>query len=126
MSDVGSSIMAERLAGVTQGIALLGNAIPTGAILVVILKATRTRERSNLSMRMQKRRFTSLTNAVSKKVEKHAYSAAFLAMYYNFVRIHKVLPTSPVMAANVTRRLFEIGDLVSEVVRATKGTRPNG
>jgi hypothetical protein len=34
------------------------------------------------------------------------------AMYYNFVRIHKTLRTTPAMAANVTKRLWEIGDVV--------------
>jgi glycerol uptake facilitator-like aquaporin len=34
---VGSGIMAEKLAGGNQAIALLGNTIPTGAILVVII-----------------------------------------------------------------------------------------
>jgi glycerol uptake facilitator-like aquaporin len=34
---VGSGIMAERLAGGNQAIALLGNTIPTGSILVVII-----------------------------------------------------------------------------------------
>jgi glycerol uptake facilitator-like aquaporin len=34
---VGSGIMAQRLAGGNQAIALLGNTIPTGAILVVII-----------------------------------------------------------------------------------------
>ena len=34
---VGSGIMAERLAGGNQAIALLGNMIPTGAILIVII-----------------------------------------------------------------------------------------
>jgi glycerol uptake facilitator-like aquaporin len=34
---VGSGIMAERLAGGNQAVALLGNTIPTGAILVVIV-----------------------------------------------------------------------------------------
>jgi len=34
---VGSGIMAERLAGGIQAIALLGNTIPTGAILVVLI-----------------------------------------------------------------------------------------
>ncbi len=34
---VGSGIMAERLAGGNDAIALLGNTIPTGAILVVII-----------------------------------------------------------------------------------------
>jgi glycerol uptake facilitator-like aquaporin len=34
---IGSGIMAERLAGGNQAIALLGNTIPTGAILIVII-----------------------------------------------------------------------------------------
>src|SRR5258708_8934238 len=34
---VGSGIMAARLAGGNQAIALLGNTVPTGAILVVII-----------------------------------------------------------------------------------------
>jgi glycerol uptake facilitator-like aquaporin len=38
---VGSGIMAERLAGGNQAIALLGNTIPTGAILVVIITVLR-------------------------------------------------------------------------------------
>jgi hypothetical protein len=37
---------------------------------------------------------------------------ALFAMYYNFVRIHKTLRTTPAMAANVTKRLWEIGDIV--------------
>lgn len=34
---VGSGIMGERLAGGNQGLALLGNTLPTGAILVVLI-----------------------------------------------------------------------------------------
>ena len=34
---IGSGIMAERLAGGNTAIALLGNTIPTGAILVVLI-----------------------------------------------------------------------------------------
>ena len=69
-------------------------------------------ERSNLNIRMHTRRFTRLTNAFSKKVENHAHSVALFAMYYNFVRIHKTLRTTPAMAAKVTERLWEIGDIV--------------
>jgi hypothetical protein len=61
---------------------------------------------------MHNRRFTRLTNAFSKKVENHAHSVALFAMYHNFVRIHKTLRTTPAMAANVTKRLWEIGDIV--------------
>jgi IS1 family transposase len=70
-------------------------------------------ERSNLNVRMHTRRFTRLTNAFSKKVENHAHSVALFAMYYNFVRIHKTLRTTPAMAAGVTKRLWEIGDIVN-------------
>jgi hypothetical protein len=53
-----------------------------------------------------------LTNAFSKKIENHAHSVALFAMYYNFVRIHKTLRVTPAMAAGVTDRLWEIGDIV--------------
>src|SRR6266478_1613527 len=66
----------------------------------------------NLSVRMHTRRFTRLTNGFSKKVENHAHSVALFAMYYNYVRIHKTLRTTPAMAAKVTERLWEIGDIV--------------
>ena len=69
-------------------------------------------ERSNLNVRMHTRRFTRLTNAFSKKIENHAHSVALFAMYYNFVRVHKTLRMSPAMAANLTKRLWEIGDIV--------------
>ena len=69
-------------------------------------------ERSNLTIRMHTRRFTRLTNAFSKKVENHAHSVALFAMYYNFVKLHRTLRTTPAMAAGVTRRLWEIGDIV--------------
>src|SRR6266567_56477 len=69
-------------------------------------------ERQNLNLRMHTRRFTRLTNAFSKKVENHAHSVALFAMYYNFIRIHKTLRTTPAMAAGVTKRLWEIGDVV--------------
>jgi IS1 family transposase len=78
-------------------------------------------ERQNLTMRMHTRRFTRLTNAFSKKIENHAHSVALFAMYYNFVRIHKTLRTTPAMAANVTKRLWEIGDIV-DVLEAWENT----
>jgi hypothetical protein len=78
-------------------------------------------ERSNLNVQMHTRRFTRLTNAFSKKVENHAHSVALFAMNYNFVRIDKTLRTTPAMAANVTKRLWEIGDIV-DVLEAWENT----
>lgn len=69
-------------------------------------------ERSNLTIRMHTRRFTRLTNAFSKKIENHACAVALHCMYYNFVRIHKTLKFTPAMAAGVTNRLWEIGDMI--------------
>src|SRR2546421_9619890 len=79
-------------------------------------------ERSNLNVRMHTLRFTRLTNAFSKKIENHAHSVALFAMYYNFVRIHKTLRTTPAMATKVIKRLWEIGDIV-EVLEAWEASR---
>ncbi|MGH6811623.1 MAG: IS1 family transposase [Methylocella sp.] len=82
-------------------------------------------ERSNLTIRMHTRRFTRLTNAFSKKVENHAHAVALHMMYYNFVRIHSALRTTPAMAAGVTKRLWEVSDIV-EVLEAWEARRDYG
>jgi IS1 family transposase len=84
-------------------------------------------ERSNLTMRMHMRRFTRLTNGFSKKVENHAYAVALHMMYYNFVKLHSKLRTSPAMAAGVSSRLWEIGDIVALVeAEEAKADRTRG
>jgi IS1 family transposase len=72
-------------------------------------------ERQNLTMRMSIRRFTRLTNAFSKKIEKHALSVALHYMHYNFARIHKTLRVSPAMAAGVTDKLWSVADIVAMI-----------
>jgi len=69
-------------------------------------------ERNNLNIRMHSRRMTRLTNAFSKKIENHAHAMALHFLYYNFVRIHQTLKVSPAMAAGVTKRLWEMKDVV--------------
>ncbi len=69
-------------------------------------------ERSNLTMRMNMRRFTRLTNAFSKKIENHVHAVSLHFMYYNFCRIHQSLRVTPAMAAGVTDRLFDVADIV--------------
>jgi IS1 family transposase len=69
-------------------------------------------ERNNLNVRMHSRRMTRLTNAFSKKVDNHMHAMALHFMYYNFVRIHKTLRTTPAMAAGVSKRLWEMSDIV--------------
>jgi len=70
-------------------------------------------ERQNLTMRMSMRRFTRLTNAHSKKIENHIHAISLHYMHYNFVRQHQTLRCSPAMAADVTRKLWSIEDILN-------------
>ena len=63
-------------------------------------------ERQNLTMRMQMRRFTRLTNAFSKKFENHMHMVALYTVWYNYVKQHKSLKgLSPEMAAGLSDTL---------------------
>jgi hypothetical protein len=75
-------------------------------------------ERQNLTMRVQMRRFTRLTNAFSKKFENHMHMVALYAVWYNFVKTHKTLRMTPAMAAGVTEKLWSMVEL-AEMVDAT-------
>jgi hypothetical protein len=68
-------------------------------------------ERQNLTMRMQMRRFTRLTNAFSKKFENHCHALALYFFWYNWTRQHKSLRVSPAMAAGLTDKLWSMSDL---------------
>ena len=70
-------------------------------------------ERQNLTMRMQMRRFTRLTNGFSKKIENHEAAIALHYMYYNFGRIHQTLRCTPAMAAGVSNHVWEIEEIVA-------------
>lgn len=73
-------------------------------------------ERHNLTMRMNMRRFTRLTNAFSKKLKNHIFALALYFMHYNFARPHKALtkpyPKSPAMAAGLTNHIWTIEEIV--------------
>jgi IS1 family transposase len=69
-------------------------------------------ERHNLTMRMQMRRFTRLTNAFSKKLEHHVAMAALYFFYYNFCRVHQTLRVTPCMEAGVTDRVWDVEDII--------------
>jgi IS1 family transposase len=70
-------------------------------------------ERNNLTMRMHMRRFTRLTNGFSKKAENLARALALHYMYYNFVRKHGTVKTTPAIAAGVTDRFWTLQDVAN-------------
>jgi len=82
-------------------------------------------ERQNLTMRMQMRRLTRLTNGFSKKFENHMHMVALYTVWYNFIRIHKTLKITPAMAAGITDRLWSWNDIVTMIdAAAPKPGRP--
>jgi len=70
-------------------------------------------ERQNLTMRMNMRRFTRLTNAFSKKLANHQCAVALHFMHYNFCRIHQTLRVTPAMAAGISDHVWEISEIVA-------------
>jgi len=72
-------------------------------------------ERQNLTMRMQMRRLTRLTNAFSKKWGKlHAMLSLYFA-WYNFCRVHQTLRVTPAMEQGITNHIWEIQELLTVV-----------
>jgi IS1 family transposase len=70
-------------------------------------------ERQNLTLRMQMRRLTRLTNAFSKKLDNLKAALALHFAFYNFCRMHKTLRVTPAMEAGITDHVWEIGELLS-------------
>ena len=69
-------------------------------------------ERGNLTMRMQIRRFTRLTNAFSKKWENHWAALALWFAFYNFCRVHLTIRVTPAMEAKITDHVWTVRELL--------------
>jgi IS1 family transposase len=70
-------------------------------------------ERQNLTLRMQNRRFTRLTNAFSKKLENHKHMMAVYVMHYNFCRIHQTLRVTPAMEAGISDHVWSVEEITA-------------
>ena len=69
-------------------------------------------ERQNLTLRMKIARFHRLTLAFSRKLANLKAAVALYFWSYNFCLIHRSLRTTPAMAAGITDRIWELGELI--------------
>ena len=70
-------------------------------------------ERQNLTMRMQIRHLTQLTNGFSKKLENHRAAVALHFGFYNFCQLHGTLRVTPAMEAGVTDHVWDVTELLA-------------
>ena len=129
-ADVDYAMLVKLYGAAPEGQRRYSPAECTGAIKMPITGkpdpkhiSTSYSERQNLNIRMGNRRMTRLTNAFSKKAENHAHMMSIYFMHYNFVRIHQTLKVTPAMAAGVSKKLWEMSDLV-DVLVGVGGTQP--
>jgi IS1 family transposase len=88
-----------------EKVPVMGNPVPE-------MICTSHIERQNLTIRMQMRRLTRLTNAFSKQWENLWAAYCLHFAYYNFCRIHKTLRVTPAMEAGITDRVWELAELI--------------
>ncbi len=69
-------------------------------------------ERQNLTMRMQIRRLTRLTNAFSKKRENLRAALALYFGWYNFCRTHRTIRVTPAMESGISNHIWSIRELL--------------
>ena len=74
--------------------------------------------RHNLTIRMQMRRYTRLTNGFPKKLSNHVAAFSLFVMYYNFGRVHQTLRVTPAMEAGVSDHVWTIEEMVGLLEKA--------
>ena len=69
-------------------------------------------ERHNLTIRMEMRRFTRLTNGFSRKLANHEAALGLYFAAYNFCQKHGTIRTTPAVAAGIASQPWTVADLV--------------
>jgi transposase-like protein len=75
-------------------------------------------ERFNLTTRMHNRRFTRLTNAHSKKQRNHDAMLGLYFAWYNWVRKHSTIKTTPAVAAKLASEPWSLEKLLTMAAAA--------
>ena len=70
-------------------------------------------ERNNLTLRMNLRRLTRLTNAFSRKYENLKAALSLWFAYYNFCRIHGAIRVTPAMELGITTKVWDLQELIN-------------
>jgi transposase-like protein/IS1 family transposase len=89
----------------TEVVPVIGNPDPKRICTSIV-------ERQNLTIRMQMRRLTRLTNAFSKKWANLWAAYCLHFANYNFCRIHSSLRVTPAMEAGISDRVWTIAELL--------------
>jgi IS1 family transposase len=82
-------------------------------------------ECQNLTVRMQSRRFTWLTNGFSKKLNNHAAAVVLYVAHYNLCRVHMALKATPAMSIGVADRPWSIADLIDAALSTSGNEEPD-
>ena len=90
----------------TEVVPIFGNPDPKRICTSIV-------ERQNLTIRMQMRRLTRLTNAFSKKWENLWAAYCLHFAWYNFCRVHRSLRVTPAMEAGITNHIWELSELLA-------------
>ena len=85
----------------TERVPVIGNPDPSRICTSIV-------ERQNLTMRMQMRRLTRLTNGFSKKWENLWAALCLYFAWYNFCRVHRTLRVTPAMEAGIADHVSQI------------------
>jgi hypothetical protein len=86
------------------------------------LISTSLAERVNLTTRMHQRRLTRLTNAYSKKPENLTAAVGLHFAWYNFVRVHETIGTTPAVAAGLAEAPWSLAELVAAALEIAEET----
>lgn len=81
-------------------------------------------ESQNRTIRTHVRRLTRLSNGFSKKHENHCAALALHFLYYNLVKIHSEIKTTPAVAAKLTDRPWTAAELVESCLAEPASPKP--
>jgi hypothetical protein len=81
-------------------------------------------ERHNSTIRDGLKRFARRTRCHSKKLGNHEAAISLFVAFYNFVRLHETLKTTPAVAAQIVERPWTLSELIEAALTEPEGFVP--